>query len=391
MNEIENITQRITGIHTERIDLKESFLDFSARFSSMPGTVILMSGGDLDCARNNILAARPWLTLQGGRNGIIITAEGHSSLLEADPFDALSMVLDTFSMKDPHLPVPVGAGLFGYLSYDLKDRLEDLPRTSIDDLCLPHIFLFAPSILVVQDRIDGSTHLCLPKRVFSGRSTLDDDLDIFKKALASDAWTGGNESWSASGFGSNFTRADYMEAIEKIKEYIASGHVYQVNMSQRFEMEFLGDTFSLFKALYNINPAPFFAYINSGDHQIISTSPERFILRKGKRVETRPIKGTRPRGKTLTEDKELGRQLKQSKKDEAELSMIVDLLRNDLGKVCVGGSVRVLEHKRLEAYQNVYHLISIVEGTLKGGCDSVDLIKATFPGGSITGCPKIRA
>ena len=140
-----------------------------------------------------------------------------------------------------------------------------------------------------------------------------------------------------------------------------------------------------------MNPAPFFAYVNAGDHQIVSTSPERFLLRNGSRVETRPIKGTRPRGETPEKDREMKSALVRSPKDDAELSMIVDLLRNDIGKVCAGGSVVVAQHKRVEAYQNVYHLVSVVEGTLAGGKGSADLIRATFPGGSITGCPKIRS
>jgi para-aminobenzoate synthetase component 1 len=182
-----------------------------------------------------------------------------------------------------------------------------------------------------------------------------------------------------------------MASIQKIRDYIASGHVYQVNMSQRFEMDFSGSAFSLFKSLYKLNPAPFFSYIEAGDHQIVSTSPERFIRQTGHHVETRPIKGTRPRGKTPEEDEKLGRELSESRKDDAELSMIVDLLRNDIGKVCAGGSVRVSQHKRLEAYENVFHLVSVVEGDLLPNKDSVDLIMAAFPGGSITGCPKIRS
>ena len=143
--------------------------------------------------------------------------------------------------------------------------------------------------------------------------------------------------------------------------------------------------------MYAANPAPFFAYINAGDHQIVSTSPERFMELRNGSVETRPIKGTRPRGKTLAEDEALRTELQESTKEDAELSMIVDLLRNDIGKVCRPGSVRVVEHKRLEAYQNVYHLVSIVKGELDPGTDAVALLRATFPGGSITGCPKIRA
>jgi para-aminobenzoate synthetase component 1 len=167
--------------------------------------------------------------------------------------------------------------------------------------------------------------------------------------------------------------------------------VYQVNMSQRFHAAFQGDPFELFARLYARNPAPFFAYVNAGDHQIVSTSPERFVLLDGNVVETRPIKGTRPRGRTAAEDLRLQEELQNSLKDEAELSMIVDLLRNDIGKVCRAGSVKVSEHKRLEVYENVYHLVSVVHGILDDERDAVDLIRATFPGGSITGCPKIRA
>jgi len=145
------------------------------------------------------------------------------------------------------------------------------------------------------------------------------------------------------------------------------------------------------RSLYTINPAPFFAFINAKDHQIVSTSPERLVLQDGRQVESRPIKGTRPRGKTPEADAALAAALKNSPKDDAELSMIVDLLRNDIGKVCAAGSVHVTDHKRLEAYHNVYHLVSTVVGMLDPGKGSVDLIKAVFPGGSITGCPKVRA
>ena len=395
MDEITKITGQITGIYTERISLSEPFIDVSARFASMPGTTVLMSGGDLDCARYHILGAKPWLIFSGIDRNMTITVKNQTFDFNADPFDTLRKILKTFNLNDLNLdqsdlPKPVAAGLLGYLAYDLKDGLEKLPRTSIDRLCLPHLYFVAPSIIVVHDKIDDTTHLCIPERIFSGQNNLGNDLAAFKRILSARPPKNGSFSGDAGGFKSNFTKADYINAIDKIIKYIAAGHVYQVNMSQRFEMDFEGDTFSLFKTLYNNNPAPFFAYINAGDHQIVSTSPERFLLQTGQRVETRPIKGTRPRGKTPAQDKKLGRELKQSKKDDAELSMIVDLLRNDIGKVCSVGSVRVMEHKRLEAYQNVFHLVSIVQGRLDHGYDSVDLLKATFPGGSITGCPKIR-
>ncbi|UCD32891.1 MAG: aminodeoxychorismate synthase component I, partial [Desulfobacterales bacterium] len=303
--------------------------------------------------------------------------------------------LSSFSLNDlnldiDELPNPIASGVLGYLAYDLKDRLEKLPRTSIDRLRLPHIYFVAPSIIVVHDKITDSTRLCITKRTDSKQGNVDVDLAFFKQTLSARKPTYRSFSGDPEGFKSNFIKSNYIHAVEKIKEYIVAGDIYQVNMSQRFEMTFEGETFSLFKALYEKNPAPFFAYINAEDHQIVSTSPERFLLQTGNKVETRPIKGTRPRGKTPDEDKKLGEELKQSKKDDAELSMIVDLLRNDIGKVCKAGSVRVAEHKRQEAYQNVYHLVSIVEGELDTRRDSVDLLKATFPGGSITGCPKIR-
>jgi para-aminobenzoate synthetase component 1 len=396
MDKIKAIAGNIDEIYVQEIVLKEPFINLAGRFSSETGTVALISGGDLDCARHHILAVRPWLIFRGRGHNLTMSINDHILEIKADPFDVLRTLLNDFRYDlseiicEPSLPV--AAGLFGYFSYDLKDNLEQLPRTTVDDLCLPHICLFAPSIVVVHDKLTGKTSLCVVKRMLPGRkSGLDDEIEAFQRTINSPVPGQRQYRGRAEGFKSNFDRGPYLEAIEKIKEYILSGHVYQVNMSQRFHMDFEGDPYSLFKTLYSNNPAPFFAFIQAGDHQIVSTSPERFIWRKGDQVETRPIKGTRPRGKTTLEDESLRTDLMESKKDDAELSMIVDLLRNDLGKVCASGTVHVAEHKRLEAYRNVYHLVSVVEGSLDRGRDSVDIMKATFPGGSITGCPKIRA
>jgi len=396
MNKIKKIIGRITDIYTENISLNEDFINFAARFAHMNGTVILMSGGELDSARYHILAAKPWLTFMGFRNDMIISADKRKFHFKGFPFDTLKKIINHYGSQVRELdiadmPEPVYAGLFGYLSYDLKDALEKLPRTSNDDIQLPHSVFFAPSIIIVQDKTTSATTLCIP--VFQNEEglTLDATLDTFRKTVNREALIEKSFSGDAAGFKSNFNKSEYMDAITKIREYIAAGHVYQVNMSQRFEMGFRGDPYSLFKTLYRNNPAPFFSFINAGDHQIVSTSPERFLKLRGNIVETRPIKGTRPRGKTQKEDHELKNDLQKSIKDDAELSMIVDLLRNDIGKVCAAGSVKVKQHKILEAYSNVYHLVSIVEGRLDTDLDAIDLIAATFPGGSITGCPKIRA
>jgi para-aminobenzoate synthetase component 1 len=391
MDKIIDITGKITGIKTRIIELDEPFIDIASRFSSEPGTTVLLSGGDLDCSRYNILAIRPWLVFSGKGNRMSIRSGGREIILEDNPFDILRSVLDSLRIDNENLPIPVGAGVFGYLSYDLKDYLEKLPRTSIDDLDLPVIFFTAPSIILIHDKKENTTSICITKRGNDSDISLNEGINIVStknKASRVIPLPGKNLKRDIK---SNFTRETYQPAIDSIREYIASGDVYQVNMSQRFEAEFSGNPFSLFERLFQENPAPFFAYINAENHHVVSTSPERFLNLQGNHIETRPIKGTKPRGETEEEDRFFRSALENSGKDDAELSMIVDLMRNDIGKVCKASSVRVKEHKRLEAYENVYHLVSIVEGTLRDDQDEVDLLEATFPGGSITGCPKIRA
>ena len=196
-----------------------------------------------------------------------------------------------------------------------------------------------------------------------------------------------------TGLHSNFTRPAYCRAVERALEYIRAGHIYQVNLSQRFTAPMRGDVESLYDRLRAANPAPFAAFLDAGDFQIVSASPERFLQFDPvtRRVETRPIKGTRRRGATPAEDEQLKAELIASEKDAAELVMIVDLERNDLGRVCDYGSVRVPDLRRVEAYPTVWHTVATVEGRLRPGATRADLLRAAFPGGSITGAPKIRS
>jgi para-aminobenzoate synthetase component 1 len=381
-------------IHRATLDWTAPFVDLVGRFAHEPGTVALLSGGAQDSARYHILGLRPWLALRE-REGEVVAdlAQGRVALAH-DPFAVLDALVARFALAEADAALPLSSGLLGYLAYDLKDLLEALPRTSRDDLGLPRLYMTAPSILVVHDRVAATTLAFAP--------ALDDDdagaeqrLARFVRELGEATTQAQSRAQSTSSrvgkLTSGLTREQYIAAVEAIRDYILRGHVYQVNMSQRFEGAFHGDAFALFRDLFAANPAPFFAFIQAGDHQIVSTSPERFIELRGGAIETRPIKGTRPRGKTPEQDQALRHALVTSAKDESELSMIVDLLRNDLGKVCATGSVRVHEHKRVEAYENVYHLVSVVRGRLDDDKRAVDLIRATFPGGSITGCPKIRA
>lgn len=399
MNDIIKKTGGLSGVRVTPIRLDEPFIDFAHRFSARAGTVLLLSGSSLDCARYHILGVNPWLRLRVMGREIRLTVDEESFSFTGNPFEILQALIrnlrlpevERIPQEDGMAALPVKTGLFGYLSYDLKDALEVLPRTSVDDLRLPHLYLVVPSVVLVHDRKTEKTWQCIPERTGAAGPISASAMDaLFWKQASVPPLTGGfyGDIENAS---AGFTREGYMTAVAAIKDYIAAGHVYQVNLSQRFEMAFKGDPFALFQRLYAMNPAPFYSFIHAEDHTVVSTSPERFIKRNGDDVETRPIKGTRPRGKTAKEDAAFRLDLVESRKDDAELSMIVDLLRNDIGKVCRAGSVRVVEHKRIEAYQNVWHLVSIVEGTLMPERDSVDLIRATFPGGSITGCPKIRA
>ncbi len=383
----------ISKVHVESIEIDEPFIDFSSRFSSNEGSVLLMSGGNSDCARFHILAVNPWLSIKSYKESIKVSIDNKTFKIKSDPFEFIKYIIDMVHFDLCEINIPVVSGLFGYFSYDLKDHIESLNKTSVNDLNLPDMCLYAPSVVVVRDKKKGKNFLCIPERSVSNISKTKNYREVFfkQKHGQKPKLVFNDKKGSTAGFKSDFPKAEYINAIEKIKEYITSGHVYQVNMSQRFEKEFYHDPYFSFKKLYLKNPAPFFSYINADDHHIISTSPERFVQQTGTFVETRPIKGTRPRGKTAKEDKKLKQELLSSKKDDAELSMIVDLLRNDLGKVCKFDTVCVVEHKKLESYENVYHLVSVIRGELADDKGSIDILRATFPGGSITGCPKVRA
>jgi len=384
----------IKEVYQETISLDRPFEEIAALFADEPGTVLLLSGSDLDCSRYHILALNPWFEIQTRKEMVCIKCLGEEIHLEKDPFFVIQAILNQFRLPSSFLDIPVSSGLFGYFSYDLKDRIEKLPRTSMESY-LPDLVLYAPSILLIQEKKTGNARLCIPVLSHQDdpektKGRVREIKDYFFNKIKTRAQ---RQSFSIdnSDFKSSFTKAEYISSVQKIIDYLKAGDIYQANLSQRFETGFSGDGYALFLDLFKRNPASFFAYIHAGDHLIVSTSPERFIKQTGRHVETRPIKGTIARGKTKEEDQKNGIKLCESIKDNAELTMIVDLMRNDLSRVTRHGSVIVTAHKRLESYENVFHLVSIVEGELEKDKTSIDLIRATFPGGSITGCPKIRS
>ena len=386
---------RITDIVIRGLNFDLSFEHAAARFSQQEGTVVLLSGSDLDCARYHILAADPWLTMKATGNSICLNVKNSAGdfvchKLKQDPLG----LVDTLIKKNPFLgktfKLPVTAGLFGYFAYDLKNKIEDLPDTCVGN-GLPDICLYAPSVILIQDRKTGENQLCLP--VFDrdrGQKDLKTREKSFIKRLEQ-SWQPGIFCADGTGFVSSFAKPEYLSTVSQIIAHLRQGDIYQANLSQRFETGFSGDAYALFLKLFEKNPAPFFAFVQAGDHQVVSTSPERFLKVENQTVETRPIKGTIARGSTPEQDGERARTLSRSIKDDAELTMIVDLMRNDLSRVTEHDSVEVTVHKRLESYDNVYHLVSVVEGRLKEGVSCAEVVRAVFPGGSITGCPKIRS
>jgi len=296
------------------------------------------------------------------------------------PFRTLSDEFGPHRLELPDdFPLPFAGGAVGFFSYDLRHEVERLPRRCDYDLDVPQYVLCFYDRALVFDHWEGLTYYVGPQ---GSRAPA----RVAPRAEQTPEIEG-------TTLRSNFTRDEYLDAVQRTIDYIAAGDIFQANISQRFAGPCPADGLSIYERLRAINPAPFSAYMKYPEFEIISSSPERFLLVEGDHVTTRPIKGTRPR---IEGDEPFNNRMKDallaSDKDHAELAMIVDLERNDLGRVCRYGTVGVTEHAVLETYPTVYHLVSTVEGRLyREEHDEFSLIRATFPGGSITGAPKIRA
>lgn len=315
------------------------------------------------------------LTLRGARDEDLC----------GDPFSMLEGLLEQYRL--PTGPRPLCGGAIGYLSYDLGRHLENLPLDTADDIAAPDLAFGFYDLVYGYDHETGEGWVCATGQGGEAQERLAQWL----------TWAGEEPLPRETGPASdgllrrNFSKPEYLAALKAVKEYIAAGDIYQANLTQRFDVGLQVSPWELYLRLREINPAPFATYLDLGGAQVASSSPERFLKLSGRQVETRPIKGTRPRGRTPEEDTALGQELLGSVKDNAELLMIVDLERNDLGRACKIGSVSVPELAVLESYETVHHLVATVLGELDEEASVVDLLRATFPGGSITGAPKIRS
>ncbi|HKL41709.1 MAG TPA: aminodeoxychorismate synthase component I [Clostridia bacterium] len=357
-------------------------------FSNDDQPVFLDSGeGYENLGKFSIIASNPFLRFRSKNNKVIVDGETNLNG-NSNPLEILKGYLNEYKIKY-HSDLPFIGGALGHFSYDLCHHFEELPRTAVDDLDVYDINLGFYNGSIIYNH-DTKEYFVTDAEINSGGALrVEMIIDRVKSAELEELST--NRMSETIKIESNMTKEKYIQSIKRIKNYIKSGDIYQVNMTQRFQTKLRTDPLALYSNLRAVNSAPFAAFLDYGDYQILSSSPERFMkLEKGK-LSTRPIKGTRPRGKTSEEDHRLKEELLNSEKDRAELLMIVDLERNDFSKVAKTGTVKVPELFVIEEYPTVNHLVSKVVCELDKGYDAVDCIENTFPGGSITGAPKIRA
>lgn len=347
-------------------------------------------------SRYDILVCRPLATLTAcGRQCKVrrLAANGdwNEQTQDADPFVLLKQLQQQLlpALQPDVSPLPFTGGAVGYFGYDLGRVIETLPVAASADIKQPDLAVGLYRQALVLDK--QLQQLWFVDSHGNAETTVTAYLAQFKTAAASDN-SGASAAFSlTSDWQANMSRNEYLQKFEKIQHYLQSGDCYQINLAQRFSAGFDGDAFAAYLQLRRSNQAPFSAFIRLADAAVLSISPERFIEVKKTQVETKPIKGTRPRFADPAMDAQSAALLQQSTKDRAENVMIVDLLRNDLGKVCRPGTVRVPALFAIESFPAVHHLVSTVTGELDAQYQPIDALRAAFPGGSITGAPKVRA
>ena len=361
------------------------------KIAHLPWAIFLDSGQpQSEFGHYDVMVANPFVkVVTRGDVTEVIDANGVTSTRD-DPFETLKKAIAPHQISKTELPFEGGA--LGYFAYDLGRRVEKLPVVAADAEQLPEMMVGIYDWAVVVDHRLKRAYLVSHAKNAATPKEWPALCALFEAPCG-----GLNASVFAvtSALTSNLTPTAYRQAFEKIQRYIQAGDCYQVNLAQRFSVQASGSGWAAYQTLREISPAPFMAYMNLQDNyseiEVLSASPERFLQVNGEHVETRPIKGTRPRAADPIKDRENAASLQNSPKDRAENLMIVDLLRNDIGKVCETGTVHANHLFALESFANVHHLVSTVTGKLKSNMTAIDLLRACFPGGSITGAPKLRS
>lgn len=379
-------------------------VDIFRIYEKEPGAAFLDSSLVNELGHYSVIGRCPYLKLV--KDGKTFTINGKPET-ETTFEDYMREYLNTHEDKnDSRLPLVSGA--VGYFSYDSGRKQMGVPSGEKDLVTIPEAVLTFYDCFVVEDCQEKRTYLV--SNGIGGNAAA--QIGAMEKAILESAEAGKPEEpeiGEKKKFGNgmitenshrekfkiqvhpNFEKEEYKQAVDRMIRYIIEGDIYIANMTQQLTIESEKQPLDVFYDLRKNNPSPFGGYLDFGDYQIVCASPERFLKMKDRHVNTRPIKGTRKRGATPEEDEMLRQELADSGKDKSELLMIVDLERNDLNRVCTPGSVKVTELFTVEAYATVFHLVSDIEGTLEDGKNVMDLLEATFPGGSITGAPKYRA
>lgn len=342
----------------------------------------LDSGGR---GRYDILCAQPVATLVTHGSSTTVTDLTGSKLLAEDPFELLRQQLGEPIASSPGIPFAGGA--LGYWGYDLSHRLMNFRTQAQDDGQLPDMAIGIYDWAIVLDHQLKTAQLVSQQRHPATAQVLPEILERLQRHTDKP-----RAEFKVHGrILSNFTRAEYQSAFEEVQRLLSAGDCYQVNLAQRYTVAATGDALQAYLTLRTISPAPYSAFLNLPQVQILCASPECFLRVREDRVETKPIKGTRPRLNNALQDAQMVKDLQNSTKDRAENLMIVDLLRNDLGKNCSPGSIQVPKLFEVESFAQVHHLVSTITGQLAPGHDALALLRDCFPGGSITGAPKQRA
>ncbi|PFT61338.1 aminodeoxychorismate synthase component I [Bacillus cereus] len=340
--------------------------------------------------RYNIVGLNPVAVIRGKDETLHISESGKETIKRGNPLDLMQEYMEQWKTDyNPEYP-PFQGGAIGYFSYDCIRYIEKLPSLAEDDINIPDIFFLLFDDVFVYDQKEQV--LWVITHYVDKYEEAKERLNEWKSLWMTEApeVTVPFESPEKKSEAVAFTEAGFMKAVECIQEYIGVGDVFQVNLSTRQERTLQTHPLEIYTSLREINPSPYMGYLELGDFQIVSGSPELLIKKQGTEVSTRPIAGTRSRGADEQEDEELARELIENEKERAEHVMLVDLERNDLGRVCKYGTVEVDEFMVIEKYSHVMHIVSNVRGEVEEDKDAFDLVKAVFPGGTITGAPKIR-
>lgn len=366
-----------------RLSFYKQAADIFTMYRNREMAVFLDSALENQLGRYSVIGLYPYIVLkeENGmcyRNGVK-QSKAFEEILDAE--------LEKRKEKNP-TELPQTGGAIGYFSYDYGRKFEQIRTRHPKKIRMPEAMLAFYDVLIIEDKKDKALYLTAQGETDDAKTLLD---HIEQEIFYCESQKKPKRQHQLAEFTPNFEKEEYKQTIQRMIDYIVEGDIYITNMTQQLTVPSSKDPYEVYRYLRTYNPAPFAGYFNYGSFQVVGASMERFLQVRDGMIETRPIKGTRKRGSTPAEDTVLRKELQESSKDRSELLMIVDLERNDLNHVCEPGSVQVTEHFAVEAYATVFHLVTTIVGKMKENMAFSDLIRAAFPGGSITGAPKIRA